>query len=123
VSANFPKSEHIKSEKEITNLFKNGKSIVVFPIRALYLTTNEPQKVKVMVSAPKKLFKKAVSRNYCKRLLREAYRLNKQQLTSTIAEKNYGINIAFSIIDKEKPSFQTISEKISIILNKILLTL
>ncbi|MDR1543278.1 MAG: ribonuclease P protein component [Prevotellaceae bacterium] len=119
----FPKYEHLKGRKEVTEVFEKGVSIVNFPIRALYFVTEEAAQAKILVAASKKLFKKAVSRNYCKRLLREAYRLNKQTITEKIKDKNYGINIAFSYIDKEKEDFFKISEKISQILNKIVVSL
>lgn len=68
---NYPKSEKLKSRKAITILFTEGKSVSKFPIRLVFAETEYPQeeKIKMGVSVSKKFFKKAVDRNYIKRLL------------------------------------------------------
>ncbi|MDR2684931.1 MAG: ribonuclease P protein component [Prevotellaceae bacterium] len=119
----FPKSEHLTVQKEIADVFENGASVVIYPVRALWCKSNEKASVKVLIAAPKKLFNKAVERNYCKRLLREAYRLNKQMLIKQISDKNHGINIAFSIFDSKKQNFNEIFESVLQILNKIIVVL
>jgi len=119
----FPKNEHLTGKKSIENLFANGKSVINFPLRAVFCTTYEHNSAKILVSVPKKHFKKAVWRNYHKRLIRETYRLNKQILTNFLDGKNFGINIAIILTDSEKQNFLKISEKTVAILNKILLNL
>jgi len=79
----FPKEEHLCRKKLIEQLFgKQGSSFGVYPLRLTWLaaparTSAPPQ---VLVSVPKRTFKRAVDRNRLKRLMREAYRLNKYQL-------------------------------------------
>ncbi|MEZ4809802.1 MAG: ribonuclease P protein component [Allomuricauda sp.] len=82
----FPKREKLKSKKLFEFLFAEGKSIHVFPIKLLYLgsTFDDGCKIKVGVAVPKKRFKNAVARNRIKRLLREAYRLNKSLVFNNI---------------------------------------
>ena len=116
----FPKNEHLTGKKTIENLFLNGKSVVVFPLRAVFCTTKEHNSAKFLVSVPKKHFKKAVLRNYHKRLIRENYRLNKHIINNFLADKDYGINVAITLISSEKQNFLKISEKIVVVLNKIL---
>ena len=79
----FPKEEHLCRKKLIDELFSGrGSSFGVYPLRLVWLkteqaTTAPPQ---VLISVSKRTFKRAVDRNYLKRLIREAYRLNKFQL-------------------------------------------
>jgi ribonuclease P protein component len=76
----FNKEERLKSRKLIQQLFAEGKSLNAFPIRLLYLPSDHdsPYRIQAGVTVSKRNFKKAVQRNRIKRLLREAYRKNKE---------------------------------------------
>ena len=91
----FPKNEKVKSKKLIEQIFIEGKQITYFPLKLIYIKTefNKNIKIKTGVIAPKKNFKSAVTRNRIKRLLREAYRLNK-----TIIFNNIEGEFAFMIL-------------------------
>jgi len=85
----YPKNEKLKSRKQIIELFTLGKSLSKYPIRLVYLETkNSENPFQISVSVSKKHFKRAVDRNYIKRILREAYRLN-QHLLKENQNKNY----------------------------------
>jgi ribonuclease P protein component len=75
---NFPKKNKLKGVVATQQLFSVAKQKKMFPVKAFYSTTIHANKeVKIGVSAPKKIFKRAVDRNFVKRLLREAVRKNK----------------------------------------------
>ena len=114
------KTEHLISKKAISVLFENGKRDSDFPLFYSYIKTIENQDVKVLFSVSKKNFKKAVLRNYHKRLLREAYRLNKNELFERVKNKDFGLNIVFSVTGMEKLNFYVINEKIKLILKRIM---
>ena len=99
----FKKAERISSQREIDCLFKQGKSFISNPLRVIYLKQNpfSGAPVSILISVPKKRFKRAVERNRMKRLIREAYRLNKKSLIEHCQEKGAGLLIAFLFVENE----------------------
>ena len=108
----LPKAERISRKLVIDKIFTTGKSFVVYPIRVVYVTSTEEQEADaaIMVSVSKKKFKRAVKRNYIKRRVKEAYRLNKHLLN--LAEGVNNISIAFIYLSADLKSFDTINKKI-----------
>jgi len=106
----YPKKEKLKSKTTIDLLFSEGNSISKFPLRLVYVENKEPnaELMKMGVSVSKKYFKKAVDRNYFKRVLRETYRLNKHLLIDNL-EKPYAFMFFYQT--KERLSYQEIEEK------------
>ncbi len=82
----YPKKEKLKSKILIENLFTEGKTVSSYPLKLVYLKTDLIESVKIQagVSVPKRNFKRAVDRNRIKRLMREAYRLNKHLIFNNI---------------------------------------
>ena len=77
----FPKTEKLKRKKIIELLFAEGQSVKAFPLILMFKKVSLPEKVAVQAgfSVPKRNHKLAVTRNRIKRLMREAYRKNKQE--------------------------------------------
>ncbi|MFD2542943.1 ribonuclease P protein component [Lacinutrix gracilariae] len=115
----YNKSEKLKSEKLITKLFTEGKSVSAYPLRLVYLETTftEAVSAKTGVSVPKRKFKKAVDRIRIKRVMREAYRLNKQNVFNNITTQ-YAFMILY--IGKEKPSYNQVETATKKVFNKFL---
>ena len=80
---------------------------------AVPLDENVP--IKVGVSVSKRNFKKAVDRNYIKRLLRETYRTHKQHIINDI-DHQYVCMILY--LGKEKPDFHMLNSKMERLLHK-----
>lgn len=118
------KSERTCSKIAIDNLFKGGhsRSFSAFPIRVVYLVSDTPQQeqCQIMVSVPKKCFKRAVKRNRVKRQIREAYRLNKAIVTEQM-KKHEGkyLTMAFIWLDAELHDTDEIKSKMINLLGRI----
>ncbi len=121
------KRERIKKRKEIECLFKEGMVFNVSPLRVFYFfdrdrhsealeESKEKTFLKVGVGVSKRHFKKAVDRNRIKRLMREAYRLQKLPLQNMLKEKGYSLQVFFIYTGKELPEYLLIKEKIAIVL-------
>ena len=106
----YPKKEKLKSKTTIDLLFSEGKSVSKYPLRLVYVENKESntELMKMGVSVSKKYFKKAVDRNYFKRVLRETYRLNKHLLIDHL-EKPHAFMFFYQT--KERLSYQEIEEK------------
>ena len=113
----YPKNEKLKSRKTIDLLFSKGKSVSKFPLRLVYVALEEEIDLKVTfgVSVSKKYFKKAVDRNYFKRVLRETYRLNKHLLIPHLDEP---FAFMFFYQTKERLSFDEINTKTILLFEK-----
>lgn len=111
----FGKQERLKSRKLIEKLFKEGKSIKKFPLRLVYLQTEHTSNfpVQASFSVPKRNFKKAVDRNRIKRLMREAYRIQKPTLYKDL-KKPHVFMVTF--IGNKEPTYTDIKEKIQEVL-------
>ena len=118
----YPKSEKLKSKKIIDLLFSEGKSVSKYPLRLVYVQHDFEENVplKMGVSVSKKYFKKAVDRNYFKRILRECYRLNKALLTNQLTDKYC---LMFFYQTQEKLSYQEIEEKTKLLFEKFIKTI
>jgi ribonuclease P protein component, eubacterial len=117
--ATLKKVERLCSLKEIQELLKKGNTIYNYPFKVVFISYNaNPQKEdsynSIVVSVPKRNFKRAVKRNLLKRRIRESYRLNKNILSG-----DKKINVMFVYISKEVLPYNIIEVKIKEILQKI----
>lgn len=117
----FNKQQKLKSHKLIEALFSSGKSVAVFPIKALYqfCDLNSAQNLQAGVAVSKKNFKKAVDRNRIKRLMREAYRLQKNELEICLKQQNTQLALFLIYTGKEKPEFADIMETLKKIIHHL----
>lgn len=113
----FTQQERLKSKKTIGILFKKGSVLFSYPLKAAYMKGNGLDCNRIMVSVPKRLFKRAVKRNLLKRRMREGYRLNKNLLPATGESGGYDIIFIYTI--KEALGSKTIHESIIEILKRI----
>ncbi|MDE5762996.1 MAG: ribonuclease P protein component [Bacteroidales bacterium] len=87
----LPKHERLYEQRLISCLFSEGKHLSPSPrLRVRFLLIERSgdfaplPPVKLMVSASKRNFKHAVTRNRVKRLLREVYRFHKEEISGLV---------------------------------------
>lgn len=119
------KEERICSKKLIEQLFGGGKSssVASFPLRAVYMTTErangEPQ-AQILVSVPKRHFKRAVKRNRVKRQVRETYRLHKQMLIDSLKDRqDTKVAVAFIWLDSSLHTTEKVERSVVSLLRRI----
>ena len=99
----LPKRERLCGKTAVSRLLAKGKHGNVPGLRYLYLYGTEAEVSRMMVSVPKKSFKRAVKRNLLKRRIRESWRRQKHMLA---LEEN--LDILFIYPSKEILSYEEI---------------
>lgn len=140
----LPKAERLYLRESISELFANGSSFTAFPYRVVYLIKPEPSaeedaqqtaegpadkaarerqaRCAIMAIAPKKRFKHAVDRNRVKRLIREAYRLQKLPLLAQLEASHKQMEVAFLYVDNKHITFEEAHTIIGRAINRLVKT-
>ncbi|HLN95270.1 MAG TPA: ribonuclease P protein component [Flavobacterium sp.] len=98
MDARYPKEAKLKSHDAIGRLFTEGKSVAKYPLRLVYVPLDGADGHQVGVSVSKKYFRKAVDRNYYKRILRETYRTRKELLAPL--HTSYAVMLFYQTADR-----------------------
>ena len=110
----LPKSERLRGKIAVSALMSKGRWGFSRGLKYCYLRNDSPDGPnRIMVSVPKRFFKRAVKRNLLKHRMREAYRTQKSILGPA------SIDILFLYNSKEINDFQTIKEEVAEILKKV----
>lgn len=116
------KSEILRGDQRIELLYKTGKRIHANPLLVIKLESEEADEypVKAAFVIPKKNFRKATERNRLRRQLREAWRLNKQQLIDVIQSKNKTLLLLLIYTGKTPLGFSDLQQKIVLLLHRLI---
>ena len=111
------KQERLSSGISLSRLFASGHYGASDFIRYCFFTGNGLPFNRIVVSVPKRNFKRAVKRNLFKRRIREAYRTSKTLLP--VSAENGGTDILFIYNTKELKDFQAVTAAIRAALTNI----
>lgn len=122
ISFSFRKEERLKSRKTIDKLFKSGQSFGQFPLRVVWMELETPMgksPVQFALTVPKKKFKRASDRNRIRRLIREAYRLQKPHFYDHLPEQLEQLAMMVIFTGKEMPDYETVEVAMKQLLRRL----
>ena len=112
MSATLPKTERLSGTKAVSELFGRGKAGVSGCLRYKYISRADGAPSRIVVSVPKRSFKRAVKRNLLKRRIREAYRRQKDLLGP-------GFDVVFIYILPSLATYDEVFADMTAVLQKI----
>ena len=112
----FPASERLRLQKDMDRLFVAGQSFISYPLRIVYLPKDanpaSDSAISMLVSVSKKRIKHAVERNRIKRLVRESFRLNKNETVTLLRQNGKQFDIAYIYICNSARNFTVIEKAV-----------
>lgn len=121
----FCKEERLCRKVLIEKLFhkEGSRSMAAFPLRLVYMKSpagEDGPAAQMLVSVPKRCFKRAVKRNRVKRQVREAYRKNKHILYDKLEQLD-GTRLAMAFIWLDDSLWDTpkVEQKVTNLLQRL----
>ncbi len=121
--ASFTKGERLCGVRAINDLFSGGRPLNLPPLRIIYrVMPGDPSitPVRVLISVPKRYFRKAVDRNLIKRRIREAYRQNKIPLINSLQGSCKHIDMAIIWNDTSIQSYDVTERCVKEMIGKLM---
>ncbi|WP_262248980.1 ribonuclease P protein component [Parapedobacter soli] len=116
----FSKEERLCSKRLIDGLFRDGSSFFIYPYRVVFMRMEGVPTAQVLLSVSKRRFSRAVDRNLLKRRMREAYRLQKNELLYPVIEgKPYGLVVAIQYVADKLLDFPLMYQKMAAVLKRM----
>lgn len=117
----FGKSYKLCSEKAIQAVFEHKQSVKQFPFLLHYAEAELPtdKSFQVVVSAPKRIFRRAHDRNRIKRLMKEVFRRNKLILEDKLVTNHRQLALFLVYTGKEEMEYEVLLRKMEALLLKL----
>lgn len=131
------KEERLRHRSLVDGLFRNGTTIYEYPLRLTWRALGDEAltagfrdrvpprigRLQMLITVPKKKLRHAVDRVRMRRLIREAYRLNRIPLRQRAEEAGVRtVQMAFIYVHPAKMDYAAIEKKMRRLLDKINLT-
>ncbi len=117
----FKQKERLKSKKYYSTIFSQGSVLAEYPIKVLWIESDEPQNyhVEIGVTIPKKKFRRATQRNLIRRRIEEIYRQNNYYLYNSLKKQQKQLKIVIIYVAKYIYSYKEIESSLVKALNEI----
>ena len=112
MDATLPKAERLCGKTAVVSLFEAGKNASAGCLRCKYMARADSEPSRIVVSVPKRSFKRAVKRNLLKRRMREAFRRQKALLGP-------GKDILFIYTSPEVQSYEVVYADMTTLLKQV----
>ena len=112
MDATLPKAERLCGKTAVVSLFEAGKNASAGCLRCKYLKRADDAPSRIVVSVPKRSFKRAVKRNLLKRRMRESYRRQKDLLGP-------GVDLLFIYTSSEVKPYEVIYADMTTLLTAV----
>ena len=119
----FPKRQRKLSQQRLTDLHQNGSPVFHHPYKVFYLThptsAGACSECSIVISVPKRNFKRAVDRNRIKRQIREVFRLNSSVLHFELVAQSMNIDILCLYLPNEHTATSHLFNKMESLLARL----
>lgn len=122
IKGTFRKHERLRGRTRMQALIKGGRGISEPPIRlvAMSMQLPTPAAVQAAFAVPKRHMKRAVQRNRVKRLMREAYRGEKQRISDAFATRGEQYALLFIFQSGEVLPWPEVQRRITRLVDRLL---
>ena len=120
--ASFVKGERLCGVKAVSELFAGGKFLSEPPLKIIYLTAPAEKSVstiRVLISVPKRNFRKATDRNLIKRRIREAWRLSRMPLAERLSDSGRRMDLAIIWNDTQIMPYDTVLKSVTGVISRL----
>jgi len=115
----FKKEERLCNKRLINALYESGSSFILYPYKVVFHPVDElTVPAQVLISVPKRRFKRAVDRNLLKRRIREAFRLQKNSLLYPFLE-DHPILLSIQYIGNKIEDYDLVFKKMTALFLKL----
>ncbi|PHR50066.1 MAG: hypothetical protein COA32_02725 [Fluviicola sp.] len=116
------KAYKLCSKKVIEELFENGLKIKQYPFVLQYKQIDLPTKknFQIVCSVPKRIHKKAVTRNRIKRLMRETVRKKKYIIEEDFPHNKKQLALFLIYTGKEEENYSLLLDKIELLFERLM---